>query len=443
MGGIEFEDPTPGFRSETPDAATFYAFDFGTYLDPPPLGSAWNDESLPGFAQSSLSQQDANQQAINASLTNTNNQIIPAGATGPAPLFGNDQQGSTVVCPGGVPFTWIMPAGEVLAYSKAIANAEAASIAANSAVTEAICLSNLSATACGLGNFFLGAVTFTAPPTQPVTFTISSGQLPPGMVLTTLPNNGGCTISGVATGAGIFSFTLQASNLDGTFMARTYTISVLAIVNLSGMPGAEIGVPYNYQISAAYGTAPYSFAIVGGSLPTGLSMTSAGLISGTPTHTGGPFSVSIQCTDSVGTATTASNAPTSLNCDAGTAWTINPGNCRLKIPGYTPTFFPVCGSCPLGGSKDWDGTFPTFSIGVNPTYACDASVNRINTMSLLGGYPQLFWQAGPQQWRLQVVCLGFTIWDGSLVSPNPVGTYAALVDCSGVMPTIQVQAYTT
>src|SRR5579864_4436962 len=117
MGSIEFEDPTPGFRSETPDVSTFYAFDFGTYLDPPPLGSAWNDESLPGFAQSTLSQQDAQQQAINTSLTNTNKQIIPAGATGPAPLFGNDQESSTVVCPGGVPFTWVMPAGEVLAYS--------------------------------------------------------------------------------------------------------------------------------------------------------------------------------------------------------------------------------------------------------------------------------------------------------------------------------------
>jgi hypothetical protein len=52
-------------------------------------------------------------------------------------------------------------------------------------------------------------------------------------------------------------------------------------------PSAYVGQPYTLQIEAEDGCAPYNwFEVLNGSLPAGLTMTRAGLISGTPTGAG-------------------------------------------------------------------------------------------------------------------------------------------------------------
>lgn len=50
------------------------------------------------------------------------------------------------------------------------------------------------------------------------------------------------------------------------------------------LPGGAVGVPYSVQLLGNSGIAPYSFALVAGTggLPTGLTLSSAGLLSGTP-----------------------------------------------------------------------------------------------------------------------------------------------------------------
>ena len=58
-----------------------------------------------------------------------------------------------------------------------------------------------------------------------------------------------------------------------------------------------IGVPYTSTLSASGGLAPYSWALVGGSLPPGLSLSSDGTISGTPTISG-RYPVTFAVTDS-------------------------------------------------------------------------------------------------------------------------------------------------
>jgi hypothetical protein len=57
-----------------------------------------------------------------------------------------------------------------------------------------------------------------------------------------------------------------------------------------------VGTAYSATITAQGGLAPYTFAITGGSLPTGLTMTSAGLISGTPSAAG-TFNFTVTVTD--------------------------------------------------------------------------------------------------------------------------------------------------
>ena len=49
------------------------------------------------------------------------------------------------------------------------------------------------------------------------------------------------------------------------------------------LPTFFVSEPVNFPIEVCCGTAPYTFQITSGSLPAGLSMSSAGVISGTPT----------------------------------------------------------------------------------------------------------------------------------------------------------------
>jgi hypothetical protein len=66
---------------------------------------------------------------------------------------------------------------------------------------------------------------------------------------------------------------------------------------------AQIGVPYNSTVAATGGIPPYTYAIIGGSLPTGLQLNSStGAITGTPTVLGN-FTFTVQVTDSSGQPT--------------------------------------------------------------------------------------------------------------------------------------------
>lgn len=62
------------------------------------------------------------------------------------------------------------------------------------------------------------------------------------------------------------------------------------------LPNTTVGAPYSQQITGSGGTAPYVFTLTSGTLPTGLTLTPAGLIAGTPTAAG-TFTFTIRATD--------------------------------------------------------------------------------------------------------------------------------------------------
>ncbi len=86
----------------------------------------------------------------------------------------------------------------------------------------------------------------------------------------------------------------------------TTTISALCS---SG--SAQVGSAYSSSLSASGGTGSYTFALSGGSLPAGLSITSAGLISGTPT-TAAIFPFTFTATDSAGHSTSGTGQSCSI-----------------------------------------------------------------------------------------------------------------------------------
>ncbi len=133
--------------------------------------------------------------------------------------------------------------------------------------------------------------------------------------------------TGAATFSGLAAFTAESSDyLIASASAGTYTITansgsfnINALTLSPGtLPAAQVAASYSKQIAASNGAAPYTYAITGGSLPAGLSLTAsgtnAGLLSGTPTA-GGTFNFTITATDSLGSTgsqsyTLAVSAPT-------------------------------------------------------------------------------------------------------------------------------------
>jgi len=127
----------------------------------------------------------------------------------------------------------------------------------------------------------------------PYGFTVSAGTLSPGLNLST-----GGLLSGTPTGFGSFSFTIRATDTNGCTGERQYTLSVCPIITINppSLPAGTVGTAYNQSLNASGGASPYTFTVTAGALPGGLSISSGGLLSGTPT-TAATVTFTIRATD--------------------------------------------------------------------------------------------------------------------------------------------------
>jgi beta-lactamase superfamily II metal-dependent hydrolase/DNA/RNA endonuclease YhcR with UshA esterase domain len=77
-------------------------------------------------------------------------------------------------------------------------------------------------------------------------------------------------------------------------------LSVCPDISVSAsLPNVESGVMYSQTISASGGIGPYAFVVTSGSLPSGLSLSSSGVLSGTTTALGA-FAFTVQATENNG-----------------------------------------------------------------------------------------------------------------------------------------------
>ncbi|MGA9750656.1 MAG: putative Ig domain-containing protein [Acidobacteriota bacterium] len=122
----------------------------------------------------------------------------------------------------------------------------------------------------------------------PYAYAVSVGTLPNGLNLDPATGH----LSGTPTANGAFDFTITATDSSGTCTGSTaYVLTIgtacpTIMLSASSLPDGTVGVAYNQVMSATGGTAPYSFAVTSGSLPAGLTLSSAGVLSGTPTVSG-------------------------------------------------------------------------------------------------------------------------------------------------------------
>src|SRR4029077_5351187 len=128
----------------------------------------------------------------------------------------------------------------------------------------------------------------------PITWSLASGTLPPGI---TLGANG--LLSGTPTAVGSFNFAVQATDGISTGTASfTINVSLVTLAFTSNtMPAAGAGRPYSQPLPITGGTQPYNATVTSGTLPTGLVLSSTGILSGTPSGVGS-FKFTVTVTDS-------------------------------------------------------------------------------------------------------------------------------------------------
>ncbi|MFZ0008856.1 MAG: S8 family serine peptidase, partial [Steroidobacteraceae bacterium] len=115
--------------------------------------------------------------------------------------------------------------------------------------------------------------------------------------------NGAQTISGTQaltpTATGSSTYTIACTGASGTQSASaTLTVVPALSITTSSLASGQAGMAYTATLAATGGVAPYAWSVAGGTLPPGLSLSSSGAISGTPTAAVSAGPVTFQVADS-------------------------------------------------------------------------------------------------------------------------------------------------
>jgi hypothetical protein len=148
--------------------------------------------------------------------------------------------------------------------------------------------------------------------TPPYTWSVTVGALPSGL---TLASSTG-VISGSATVNGTFSFTVQVGDSKAQSVSTVLSLTInppALVITTSALPNATQGIAYTTALAASGGTPPYTWSVIAGSLPGGLTLASnTGVISGS-SNVNGTFSFTVQVADA-----------RAQNANAALSLTINP-----------------------------------------------------------------------------------------------------------------------
>jgi hypothetical protein len=150
-------------------------------------------------------------------------------------------------------------------------------------------------------NFFLSGGA------APYTWSLASGQLPPGLALQTFsdPRDANDELAGTPATAGTYTFTMRLTDYNGQHATQQFTLTIDPPLQItSTMPAGTVGKPYSHDLIAQGGTPPYSWFVVNNinELPPGLTLGSTApdfnnVLTGTPTQAG-TFSFPMEVQDS-------------------------------------------------------------------------------------------------------------------------------------------------
>lgn len=152
-----------------------------------------------------------------------------------------------------------------------------------------------------------GPFTFTGTGVAPLSWSVVGGDmnLPPGLTLNSM--------TGVLDGTpdplseGLYDFFVRLTDGNGATVDTASPVVITTdpsplLVTDGDPPDGQVDQVYpGYTFITTNGTGPYSYVLIAGSLPPGLSLTGGGVLSGTPT-VAGLYPASVRVTDAVGTS---------------------------------------------------------------------------------------------------------------------------------------------
>jgi uncharacterized protein (TIGR03437 family) len=136
----------------------------------------------------------------------------------------------------------------------------------------------------------------------PYRFSLIQGNLPTGMQF-----SAGGTVSGTPSARGPFPLVVRVTDASGLASESNVAFSVgpsMPMFATTSLPSGTVGQFYSFELHVAGGAAPYSFSVLGGSLPFGLSLSQEGRVSGTPAAPG-MSQVTFRVSDATGSAAQA------------------------------------------------------------------------------------------------------------------------------------------
>jgi len=192
-------------------------------------------------------------------------------------------------------------------------------------------------------------------------------------------------LSGTTSQIGSFPITVKATDTNGCFGTSSYTLTIVCqtvTVTNPGATAATFNVPFSatFTASGILGTA--TFTLASGTLPTGMSLSTAGVLSGTPTQTG-TFPITVKATDTntcngTGATYTLSVAPVATGdsysnlVDNTQAVVTGGGTSSPGTPFVTLSGAIIANDTPAGNVTANPGTFAT-SAGGSVTIASDGT----------------------------------------------------------------------
>ena len=231
---------------------------------------------------------------------------------------------------------------------------------------------------------------------------------------------------GIFTCPNLQNVNLLANDATANFIVQNCSVFIGTPAPLSS---GEIGLLYNQTLQAASCYPGYTWTLIGGSLPSGLSLSSSGTISGTPSGSSGVFNFSAQVADANNSTANQTYsivikdpvqiATTSLPASAIYNMTLSatkgqPPYTWSFSPGFTPP--PNLTLTPNGvllGAATTSGTF-NFSVRVKDNLAGVADqtlvVNFLQPLSIntAGGQISVLWPALATNYVLQSTTNLFT-----------------------------------
>lgn len=129
---------------------------------------------------------------------------------------------------------------------------------------------------------------------EPYIFTASN--LPAGLSMSSSGE-----ITGIPTTPGVRTVTITARDGTGNPVTALLQLTVLAMPQVANEPPTEgvLGVIISHSYEATGGRSPYTWSLASGSLPNGMTLSSAGTLSGTPTAIG-DYTFTVRVTDANG-----------------------------------------------------------------------------------------------------------------------------------------------